>query len=548
MADIQKEETNEQVTDSQKAEVQGIAGSASLAQRSFTPEHPAKPSRGRLTKATPELTRAVHNLQTSEDKLDHDIARLNDDKTRLIEQIKVLEADFHGAQAAGLSKATVNRLDSLLIEAQDKLKMLSGIIPETSITRDRATMETILKKWREYDRERTHQAVAENKFHKNPDDKRAEGDINRARAAAFALKEEIGTLVKQGEERVVADTPNPALDEGISYTHEQAVADQKPGAKAPQNVVVPPLEVAQKPEPIAEVPQKQTEVVPLVPEIDLDPVIWEDIHPEIEEGSSQKIDAEPTKDTVPAAVIVPEALDIEPVLREEIPVAQVAEAVAPAAETVMPSDAPAPIETPVPPQVVEPELPKQIIEEEKKVEEVAPTTPETESPIKEPAPQEELPPVAAPEISPIPEQAPVAQTETPSLMPQGFIPSNPQVIAYGDIEVHKHLNILFGTPGVFGFGGKEGVDSPHWKDPIFGFANKTVSDILEAEPTTPPPPGVPDIGIRNRASTTKMQEYIMLALSETGVHPEPGEKAEDYLKRAAAITIDKYMQKEGAQA
>jgi hypothetical protein len=153
-------------------------------------------------------------------------------------------------------------------------------------------------------------------------------------------------------------------------------------------------------------------------------------------------------------------------------------------------------------------------------------------------------------------ETPVASRPTPdaptepapsifATMPQQFLPNNPQVIAYADVEVEKHLDILFGAKGVFGLGAKRGIDSADWKDPVNGFSNKTVAAIMEAEPEIYPAPGTPNIGIKSHLATTKVQDYIMLAMSETGVHPEPEEKAEDYLKRAAAITIDKFIQKEG---
>lgn len=43
----------------------------------------------------------------------------------------------------------------------------------------------------------------------------------------------------------------------------------------------------------------------------------------------------------------------------------------------------------------------------------------------------------------------------------------------------------------------------------------------------------------------KMQGYLLIAWQETGVHPDPIERTEDYLKRAAAVAINKYMESEG---
>ncbi len=562
---------------------------------------PRKPGQIRIAKANPELKHALHNIQISEDRIEHDLARLEGDKQALVDQIKNLEDQRNFAENQGATKATITRIQTLLTEAQDRLKMISGIIPEHSVSRDRVLMEEILKKWREYDHERTHQAVAEHKLNVNPEDKKAEGDFNRARAAAHALNEEIATLVKQGEQRVENDTPNPVRDESISYTRAQMEADEELRAQhtvqkqtpawasslitpEPTPAITPEVPkvtepvVAENPELIETIPETkeagaiQNENAPT--DVDLDPVIWEDVHPSTENNDQHTpIQAPETEAT--SIETVPKKQETAKAIEEITPTF----ATAPSenesgAQVVLQDLAPAPEEmllfTPKQTllddslaQEITPEKPTPIIAKPVPavVPEIAPETkqelPETTtSPLPEIAPDivnttPEQPPTIQPEPapqtqvdeSPQIEEAPKEESKVADqLMPQEIAPRNPQVIAYADAQVKEHLDSLFGKKGIFGIGYVSGEDSPHWKDSLFGFAGKTVAQVMEAEPKKETTPGAKHYGIENFDATEKIQDYLVLAMSETGVHPEPEESTDDYLRRASAVTIDKYLQ------
>lgn len=495
-------------------------GAHSTASHAHPPEFPSKHAHILIDKTNLELRQAVHDIQSSEDRLDHYIARLQEDKGVLASQIKNLEEQLNVARNSGLQEETTRRLETLLAEAQDKLKMLSGVVPENILSRDRAVMQKIVKKWHEYDQERTRQAVAENKFNKNPEDKRAEGDVNRARTAAYALNQEISSLVKQSEGEINANTPNQSLDQGIAYSREQSIADAEVRAqkKTPQTTAETVQETAKKPliksvQPFDEATLK--EAIPTTPEVDLDPVIWEDLHPEIEKLTlPEQAELAKKMPTIPQPAPIIEKVDIAPVQEPEpIPV--------PTLET-------------VPQPVVQPVLETSPAQPEQKEETITPT-----------APQEQPQQVSAPEpvTDLAPQTTPEPEVVAPT-MPQDIMPSDPQALAYADMQIHNHLDILFGTKGFLGLGIKKGADSPHWKDALYGFAGKPVAEILAAEPETFATQNETVVGIKNRAAVEKMQNYIMIALSETGVHPGTNEKAEDYLKRAAAITIGRFMEKE----
>lgn len=137
-------------------------------------------------------------------------------------------------------------------------------------------------------------------------------------------------------------------------------------------------------------------------------------------------------------------------------------------------------------------------------------------------------------------QTPVQE---PTLVSPEIMPSDPQVLAYADQQIHNHITSLFGAKGFLGFGAKDGMDSIDWKDPEVGFGNKTVDQIMGAKPSAFPEDGARHFGIESYSATEKMKEYINLAREETGVLPRSGENAEEYIRRAETLAISKFMNK-----
>ena len=505
---------------------------------------------GRGRKAGPELTRAVHDVQASEVRLKHDIARLKLDEDRLTEQVSDLEARLKTAQEEGLLKSTVKRLEALLTEAHDKLNILKGVIPADSTSRDRTLMEEVLKKWKEYEHERTNQARAESTINRSPEDKRAEGDFNRARTTAHALKEEIHALVKQGELIVDSSTPSPVHDEWVSYTREQAKTEAEEFAQKHTQNADPSPEITEE-FPIAPAPIQHstfdiqysapTPTVPPVPPVPpVLPVPTQDIHPIITDGLTTEEEPKvPNDDYLAKAQAGDEAWEIaqkqlkeleeqnhalqQEVLQEPLIVPE--EAVV---DTSTENTAEA---TPAIPEVIEP---SEKVADETREEPVARTEEATVSTEKPEAIKTEQP------LPEIPEEK--AEPYIPT-MPQEIAPTDQLVLTYADKQVHEHVNNLFGEKGRFGFGAIDGMNSPNWNDPQVGFADKTVAEIMGTKLEIFPSDDKKHFGIEDYAATNKMQGYLNLALAETGVSPFPEEKAIDYLKRASTITIGKFMEK-----
>jgi len=145
----------------------------------------------------------------------------------------------------------------------------------------------------------------------------------------------------------------------------------------------------------------------------------------------------------------------------------------------------------------------------------------------------------------------ISETETntpaePTIInstPQENIPKDPQVLAFADKQVHEHINSMFGTRGFLGFGSETGMDSTHWKHPQVGFANKTVGEIMTAEPKALYEDGSKHFGTEDASATEKMRGYLKTLFKETGLQPKPGAIVETYIKEAEAIKIGKMMNK-----
>ncbi|MEK7569091.1 MAG: hypothetical protein AAB497_03180 [Patescibacteria group bacterium] len=524
---------------SDQKNTQGGTASSGATQATPLAENSHKKSNlrgGRGRKAGPELTRAVHDVQASEVRLKHDIARLKLDEDRLAEQVGDLETRLKVAREEGLLKSTVKRLEALLTEAHDKLNILKGVIPADSTSRDRILMEEVLKKWKEYEHERTNQARAESKINQSPEDKRAEGDFNRARATAHALKEEIHALVKQGELVAENSTPSPVHDEWVSYTREQAKTEAEALAKKhSQNIDLPPVL------PVPSVPLVPPEPVPDVQSAPPDlPVPTHDIHPAVTDGVTTEREPEATnEDYLAKAKAGDEAWETAQkqlkeleeknhALQQEVsqePLIVPEEAVAETNTETTAEATPAIIES------IEQSEPiaKETTEEPVVKTEVATISTEKPEAIKTEQPLPETPERKA---------EPYAPT-----IPKEITPTDQLVLVYAEKQVHEHINNLFGEKGHFGFGAVDGMNSPDWNDPQVGFADKTVAEIMGTKLEVFPSDGKKHFGVEDYAATNKMQEYLDLALKETGVHPLSGEKAIDYLKRASAITIGKFMKK-----
>lgn len=154
-----------------------------------------------------------------------------------------------------------------------------------------------------------------------------------------------------------------------------------------------------------------------------------------------------------------------------------------------------------------------------------------------------------PESGPVPaEVVPSTLEATPSpavvspseTMPQGMTPASPEIIAEANKTLKVDLDRILGkTGGFLGLGGTHGIESTHWKNPEFGFANKTVDEVLQASgrPNGLLPNGG-KVGIENYDKLASMQKYLNDVKTFSGLTPAPGEKVEEFIKRGAIKMLE----------
>lgn len=105
------------------------------------------------------------------------------------------------------------------------------------------------------------------------------------------------------------------------------------------------------------------------------------------------------------------------------------------------------------------------------------------------------------------------------------ITDNAQALVYAKERVRDIIKEVFGTKGWFlGIGSSNGME-------VFSvFANKTVEEVMGANADEMP-----------TGDTGKIQDLLNQAREQTHVKSIPGEKVADYLERATAINIDRFM-------
>ncbi|MFZ2831603.1 MAG: hypothetical protein WAZ40_00420 [Minisyncoccia bacterium] len=115
--------------------------------------------------------------------------------------------------------------------------------------------------------------------------------------------------------------------------------------------------------------------------------------------------------------------------------------------------------------------------------------------------------------------------QTPNTAPAPETITNPQSIIFANEQLQTIIKDVFGKKGWFlGFGSTDGMET------FSQFANKSVETVLNTETRNFP-----------QGDTQKVQQLIFSAQEQSKVLPKGGETIETYLKRAASITIDKFL-------
>lgn len=535
-----------------------------------------------------EIRESIAEARKEAVRIDHDLAKLKNDKDALLFTVADLRVKEKQSVDMELSDET-EAIRKEIIKAEEKIDKINGVLHETSSPEDHKKIQKIVSEWygekRNWWNERARFKKAEKTLEKNPDDRHAQGDANRARAEMHVVSERLGEVATQAELAIKSEVAKPAQSEGIFFTYEQALLEREALAKrhkestsevAPEIAVEKeiiqeesPEEVVQEvttleQEPIYKAPEQAAPILfqnveermPVVkflpdPEADDDllPIVTEHAempvkHPQVSRpalsGFLKKIlnfsSGIVTKSKAMPKEVVTGVPDI--VATTEEPVQEIAKE-EPQEEIVSPDEFLekqlfTEFETSEQPSVGTTKEPS--FQEETPVAVLAEPTPEETTPVPS-APQEILPD----ETVDIPTEEYVAG------MPQEITPGNTaeltQIESQAEEVLRNDMDEIFGEKnGPFGiFGHTNGMDSKNWKDPRAGFGVKTVGEVMNANPSSPIVGGEVSFGIENPDKVEKMKKYLANVRYVSGLSLEANESTPlaDFIRRGAIAKLSK---------
>lgn len=526
-----------------------------------------------------EIRESIAEARKEAVRIDHDLAKLKNDKGALLFTIADLRVKEKQAVRMGLSSDT-DAIRKELKKAQDKIDKINGVLDETNSSEDHKKIQKIVSDWyggkRDLGKEQALFQKAEKTLEGNPGDRRAQGDANRARAEMQSVKEHLGDIAKQAEIALKSAVRSAAEDESISFTHEQELLEREAledRHKKSQKIV--PEAVQTEKEPAKE--ELATEIVEPTQPTDKqkeEQIIFgtaEEKTPEV------KFLPDPETDDDLLPVVIPGTLrDATGTTRKYLHVfheffqkifaffaaitAKLEKQISRAPSlTAMNDDSAQEASEEAVPEInisTDEFLERPLFTEFEATDDQATAdTVNVEVPVQEvPVAIEAEAPTA--EVSPTPLlQQEISQEETidtstgehVATMPQEITPGDrtefTQIKAQADEVLRGDIDEIFGVEnGPFGiFGHTSGFDSKNWKDPEAGFGVKTVGDILKATPPASLAEGEALFGIENLDNVAKMKKYLANVSRVSGLSLEANEGAElaDFIRRGALAKLSK---------
>lgn len=173
---------------------------------------------------------SIEEARREEVRIDHDLAKLKNDKEALLFTLADLRVRERQMVQKKLPQET-NAFRMEIAKAQKKIDEINGVLPETNISEDHRKVQKIINEWtagkHDWRNERAQFQKAEKKLEKNPNDRHAQGDANRARAKMRETDKNLEKIAHDAEVIAENETATPMGNEGVFYTREQADRDRK---------------------------------------------------------------------------------------------------------------------------------------------------------------------------------------------------------------------------------------------------------------------------------------------------------------------------------
>ncbi|MFZ2303801.1 MAG: hypothetical protein WAV98_03380 [Minisyncoccia bacterium] len=548
------------------------------------------PRGGRGSAGRPaDIRESIADAQKEAVRIDHDLAKLKNDKDALLFIIADLRVKEKQSVNMGISSDT-DAIRKELIKAQENIDKINGVIHETNSPDDHKKIQKIVSDWygrkHDFGNEKSRLQKAEKLLESNPGDRRVQGDANRARAQMQIVNEQLGDIAKQAEGVFRNATVSAAENDGISFTHEQAMLERKAleaRHKKSQIEAVPEINTNKENTGKEALIAGQEEIVQETKtqehesdnEIHVDsPILFqnkEETHevkflpdPETDDNLLPIV-IEQTKEDVAVPKVHHLALGcfIKKIFnffsriiaksKQEPKVFVEIHDIVPATET--------PVQEIVKEMAHETTasygdfLEKPLFTEFETSEQtsvgttIEPELPQEESVvIAEELTPEKFVPVISELQEILPEETKESTAEeSVAQIPQEITPGDATKLAQIEIQAEEVLqndiDMIFGEKkGPFGIlGHTNGIESKDWKDPQVGFGAKTVGDILKASPL---PPNIDDnlsFGIENLSKVEKMKKYLANVnyISGLSLEANEGSSIPDFIRRSAIAKLSK---------
>ncbi|MBI5400644.1 MAG: hypothetical protein HZB12_00805 [Candidatus Yonathbacteria bacterium] len=167
------------------------------------------------------LREAYKRLVLDEKRARKEIAEAISARSVWVDNIANIEALLKKSGSKGN-----RRLEALLSQAKDHLHILDSVFPheDSSGGYDEKVFNSIVAKFKDYEHARRKQTIAEIDLNKKGG---SIGKHEEARNEAIKLREEISSLIQQGEDIIVNKESNPVRNEGVAHTNDETLAEKK---------------------------------------------------------------------------------------------------------------------------------------------------------------------------------------------------------------------------------------------------------------------------------------------------------------------------------
>lgn len=163
-------------------------------------------------------------LKKDEKLFDKEVERMEDVYAQFSDDIDTLKKRLDGETDRKRKK----RLQVLMTQAKDHLRVLRNFFPKdepgATAEYDTEVFRSVAEKFKKYEGARRRQTIAEIALNKKG------GSIQKheeARNEAIQLRDEISSMIKQGESVIAQKGQHPAENESVSLTHKEVLAQRK---------------------------------------------------------------------------------------------------------------------------------------------------------------------------------------------------------------------------------------------------------------------------------------------------------------------------------